>query len=283
VTAIAATHFPSLTDPRGARFRTTWAKLCARLETPIVSADKRVAGLSLATFAGDKRALANVERVYACGLDLDEAVDLDSLRERFVGTDAFVHTTHSSTIAAPRCRVFLRLSRPVTGDEYRRVYQAIASKVEADGLVVDRAASDPSRFWYLPSIPPGGAMVHWTCTGAPVDVDAALAAVPAPAPYVPAPRAPSSADGYARARAYLHHVPGAVSGSGGSTATFLVAQRLVRGFSLSVEDALHLLASEWNERCCPPWDERGLRRKVEDAARSGRMADGDLLDRERTR
>jgi hypothetical protein len=277
---IALTYFPSLTQPQGKRVRTTWEKLCERLSVPRVSADKHdVPGFSLATYAGDRRALANVESVYAIGLDLDEGVSLSDLRGKFTSSRAFVHTTWSSTLDAPRCRVFLLLSRPVTADEYRRVYHGTAIIAERGGLVVDRQASDPSRFWFLPSVPTEtSAMVHWKCDGAPIDVEGALRAVPPPAPYVPPtrPLGASATPAFERARKYAATIPGAIEGSGGSAHTFVVACKLVRGFALSVEDALHIMA-EWNERCSPPWSERDLRRKVEEAAKNGRMSEGDML------
>ena len=184
------TFFPSLHDAQGKRHASSWPALCRWLSSPIISAVKQVAGFSVATYAGDRRAKANVEFVHAVGLDLDHGVSLSDLRQRFVASSAMVHTTWSSTLLEPRARVFLELSRPVSGDDYARVYRAVAEKVEAGGLEVDRAASDPSRFWFRPSVPKlGSPFVYWTCEGAPVDVDAALEAVPPPAPLPPpAPR-----------------------------------------------------------------------------------------------
>lgn len=285
MTAVSATFWTSLRDPHGKRFATTWAKLVERLSVPRISADKHdVPGLSLATFHGDKRALANVDRVFAVGIDLDELTTLSGLRERFEKTTSFVHTTWSSTMAAPRCRAFLLLSRPVTGDEYRRVYQAVAGKIEDGGFVVDRAASDPSRFWFLPSIAEEGRpFVYWSDEGAPVDVEAALAAVPPPEPPLPPSPRPLTNGGpsaFDRARKYLAATPGAISGSGGHGHTFLVASKVVRGFDLSVDDAIALML-EWNGKCSPPWSERDIRRKCEQAATVGRMNAGDMLERDR--
>ncbi len=282
---IALTFFPSLRNAQGTRKATTWPKLCSWLSRPVVSPVKDdTAGFSVATYAGDRRALANVEQVFAVGLDLDEGVTLETLRPKFATTTAFVHTTHSSTLEEPRCRVFLELSRPVTGDEYRRVYQATAIMAELGGLIVDRAASDPSRFWFRPSLPAvGRPFVYWACNGTPINVEAALRAVSAPAPPPPPsprPLASGGASAFDRARKYLSTIPGAVSRSGGSAHTFMVAQRLVRGFSLPAADALALMR-DWNMTCSPPWSERELVRKVDQAEKQGRMADGDLLERQR--
>src|SRR5688572_12482697 len=70
-----------------------------------------------------------------------------------------------------------------------------------------------------------------------------------------------------RARAYLSSIPGAVAGARGHDRTFYAANRLVRGFALDPDAAFPLLA-EWNARCDPPWSERELMRKLEQAARA---------------
>ena len=301
---IAITYFPSLRNAQGKRQATTWPKLCEWLSKPVIAPVKDEAGgLSIATYAGDRRALANVEAVYCLGIDLDhidalsvhtvhgaavvEAHDWTALRRAFNASASFVHTTWSSSLQHPRLRVFFLLSRPVSSEEYRRVYHATARILERGGCVVDRQASDPSRFWFRPSIAAEGrSFVFWTCTGKPLDVEAALAAVPAPAaaaappPSGPRVRPTAGVDAYDRAKAYLEKCPGAVSGSGGHAQTFAIAQRMVRGFSLSTDDAYRLLC-EWNQRCVPPWSERDLRRKLQQAETQGRMAEGDMLERQR--
>lgn len=279
---ISATHFPELLNAQGKRFSTTWEKLVARLSVPIVAQYKNeVPGLSLATFAGDRRSLANVEQVFALGFDLDEAVSWLDVRDRFACTASFIHSTWSSTLCEPRARVFLLLSRPVTGDEYRLAFAAVAKHIEDRGLVVDRAASDPSRFWFLPCVQPQAGFVHFVGFGPPINADGAIAAAPAPVvrpPPSPRPLASGGASAFDRARAYLAKCDPAIQGSGGRTTTFVTAQRLVRGFALSVDEAFDLML-EWNQRCQPPWSERDLRVKCEEAAKSGRFNEGDMLER----
>lgn len=278
--SIRLTHFPRLTSAAGRRISTTWERLLARLAVPRVAATKEsAAGLSLGTYVGDRRSLENVEAVYAVGLDLDKRLDWGVVTQLFDRVDSFTHTTWRSTPEQPRARVFLRLDRPVSGAEYRLVYGAVAALAEARGLVVDRQASDPSRFWFLPSHPPGGTYSYSVGRGRPVSVAWALAH--APRAVVPAvvPRAPSGPVGNleTRAAAYLARCEAAVSGSGGHNATFLVAQKMVLGFGLDDETAYRLLA-EWNLRCSPPWSERELRRKVAQARQRGRMSEGALRD-----
>ena len=73
-------------------------------------------------------------------------------------------------------------------------------------------------------------------------------------------------DAVERARRYLRRIPGAVSGEGGHDATFVAAMKIGPGFDLPPEVALELL-TEWNATCKPPWSDRELRHKVEDADR----------------
>jgi hypothetical protein len=73
-------------------------------------------------------------------------------------------------------------------------------------------------------------------------------------------------DAERRAGAYLDAMPPAIAGSGGHNQTYAAATALVHGFALSPDAALHLLAARYNPRCEPPWSERELRHKVDQAA-----------------
>jgi hypothetical protein len=89
-----------------------------------------------------------------------------------------------------------------------------------------------------------------------------------------------------RARRYIATMPPSISGSGGSTALLKVAIALVRGFDLSPDEAFHLL-DEWNgANSQPPWSERDLRHKLEDALKSkadaGYLIKGDDKNRPQT-
>ena len=68
-----------------------------------------------------------------------------------------------------------------------------------------------------------------------------------------------------RATAYLARMAPAIAGEGGHDATYRAAVKLVRGFGLDTRMAYDLLAREYNPRCRPPWSERELLHKVEDA------------------
>ncbi len=76
----------------------------------------------------------------------------------------------------------------------------------------------------------------------------------------------ASADRFQRARNYLKKVPPAISGESGHNQTFKTACLLLRLFGLTVEEAWPLF-QEWNETCQPPWSEKDLSKKLQDAAR----------------
>jgi len=69
-----------------------------------------------------------------------------------------------------------------------------------------------------------------------------------------------------RAIAYLDALPAAVSGQGGHSATFSAATALVHGFGILPEKALDLLRQHYNPRCEPPWSEKELAHKINQAA-----------------
>lgn len=86
----------------------------------------------------------------------------------------------------------------------------------------------------------------------------------------------SRPDPVERARRYLAKVPPAVAGKHGDVHTFRVCCRLVRGFALSDDAALEVLAP-WNSRCRPPWTEGELLDKLRRASRYGQEPHGGLL------
>ncbi len=72
-----------------------------------------------------------------------------------------------------------------------------------------------------------------------------------------------------RASAYLSKMEPAVSGANGHAATFKAACTILNGFALSPDQTLEILKTEFNPRCSPPWGERELVHKVNEAAKQG--------------
>jgi len=88
-----------------------------------------------------------------------------------------------------------------------------------------------------------------------------------------------SEDAVKRALLYIAKMPGAVSGQGGHAATLTAANALVNGFCLSVPVALDILEQVYNPRCDPPWTEKELRHKCNEAVKLGsRNPQGWLLN-----
>lgn len=96
---------------------------------------------------------------------------------------------------------------------------------------------------------------------------------------VQAPGSPAPGDVLHRAEAYLAKIPGAISGQRGQDQTWSAALSIVRGFGLSADQAFDLLGRSYNPRCEPPWSDRELLHKVEDAWKNGRLPFGYLLEK----
>jgi hypothetical protein len=67
-----------------------------------------------------------------------------------------------------------------------------------------------------------------------------------------------------RILAYLAGCPSAISGNGGHSQTLKVATQLVIGFALGVDGAMPYLR-EYNRKCVPPWSEKELLHKAQEA------------------
>ncbi|TWU62287.1 bifunctional DNA primase/polymerase [Crateriforma conspicua] len=86
------------------------------------------------------------------------------------------------------------------------------------------------------------------------------------AKQMPAARSRPTADVEQRAIAYLNAMPPAIAGTGGHSQTFAAATALVHGFSIEPDRALAILQTEYNPRCVPPWSDRELQHKINQAA-----------------
>ena len=76
-----------------------------------------------------------------------------------------------------------------------------------------------------------------------------------------------------RARAYVIKMPPAVSGQCGHDALFNVAKKLTHDFDLPQREAMNIM-TEYNTRCVPPWSEKELLHKLEDASKCNRSTIG---------
>ena len=136
-----------------------------------------------------------------------------------------------------------------------------------------------------PSIHPNGGVYAWDAGHAPWEVK--TAAYPdymrpvkrtpweaQPLSVVQPASRPHDDDTIRRASLWLAECDPAVQGQAGHDKLFWAAQGMVNGCRLSDEQAYSTLASEYNQRCCPPWDlsvqseEKDFRRKISEARRN---------------
>ena len=95
------------------------------------------------------------------------------------------------------------------------------------------------------------------------------------------PRLAPSGDVEQRAVSYLEKCPPAVSGANGHTTTIVTAIKVGPGFDLPEETAFRLLRDYYSPKCDPPWTEKEIWHKVEDAYENPDR--GWLLNAERER
>lgn len=193
------------------------------------------------------------------------------------------------------------------GDQVRHCLQALAAKHDTPEAKVDTTVFNSSRIVKLPGTwarkgDQVGERAHRMARVLTVpdaistvsaDLVAALAAE-RPAPSPKASSAPSAsanghhatnghhkANGHARhtrragrlsvadrCRMYVEKLPGAVAGERGHDKTFHAARVIWNDFALDESEGYPILEA-FNARCSPPWDERDLRRKWDEAVKAG--------------
>lgn len=165
---------------------------------PIQEKDPRVVpGVFVGTLGNHRATANNVLSHTALVLDLDTAVPQDvPSRVDALGWDAVTYTTASHTEDAPRLRVVALISRPVTPDEYKRLFRWAGTAL---GVELDPSAAAGAHRFFLPHIAPGSeaellGLQSWRSHGKPIDVDPIVAAEPRPLePTSQAPKADAPA------------------------------------------------------------------------------------------
>ncbi len=164
------TLFASEREPQGHRVEVDFPSLCEMLSEVIVTDEKMgQRGWSPATFAGDRRALSNVETVQALVLDVD-VPELPNMPE---GLSWFAHRTFSGN-----WRLVIELSRPYRADEHARLRKAAMADFGIDEAKGPSTAPDASRFYFGPTVSALELFETRRGMGGTLDVDAYLATVP---------------------------------------------------------------------------------------------------------
>lgn len=260
----------------------SWIEHLSRVPAQAWAGKYEEPGWSPVIYDPPARSKENARRVFALVLDHDKGGDWERVCSLWQPYQGVVYTTKSH--GAPgtvgdRLRVVLPLLRPVGGEEYARLWEWAAWKSSTASCPADQQCRDPSRFWYDPTLPPGGWRAH-VLGGPQLDPDAALAeAIPQPAHLRVVRPAPASTptERERRARAYLAKIPGAVAGSGGHTATFNAVAHVLVGFDLDAAAAARIIVDDYNPRCDPPWSEKEIAHKIASVEKSSDRTRGYLL------
>ncbi len=302
---ITITLFPRGELARGATVTLTVAQLHQLFRTGSKAKTKaELGGWSPATYRDNHRNLANLFEVCALVLDIDNAMPKKRGEpERMVPTDqvvdveramtvlgpeldVFVYTSFRHKPSWPKFRVVIPLDRLLKAAEYPKFWAVFSGLLQRQGVVTDPNAKDGCRLWYLSS----KHAEHFECfhqPGKPIEVDSYLALFREPPRAVPTVRVATSHPVFdsdhkvERARRYLAKCPPAVSGAGGHARTFGLFCHIIRGFDLSEAEAWQVL-SEWNQGCDPPWSDKELEHKIDEARTKGTSPEiGCLLDTSR--
>lgn len=208
-----------------------------------------------------------------------------------VGAAFIAHDSPSATPDFHKWRLCLPLIRPAEPARWSELYLASATALAGlllpEGQSFDPSCQNPGRRWFVPWRQSSEEERRRVFTGEGLALDLeAFAAdylathpLPTPSPTPrkskkrtsppprPRPRQSLPPDAIERAKRYLATMDPAISHQWGHNQTFRAARTLVVDFDLDPQTALRLLQENFNPRCLPPWTEKELRHKVEDADR----------------
>lgn len=127
-------------------------------------------GFTAATFAPERRVLANVRAVSAVVLMFDRAagVELDAFAEAWADHAGLLFTTNEHSSSSHAFVAVLPYARIVSADEHRQVVEALAVRSSREGRPFDPGTRNPARFAYLPGAIPGRPFETRTLTGTPI-------------------------------------------------------------------------------------------------------------------
>jgi len=212
------------------------------------------------------------------------------------------HARPMAGISGNGSYIFLPVDLPNTDEVTEavvRLYAKLQTEFGSELAKVDPTTTNAARImripgtinWKFPGTPLLTRAVSYGSDGPRMTLDELLAIIPAQQTQIkPQPVARqfcgslvqvAQSDRVRRAELYAKHMEPAIEGQGGSTATWNAAQAILIGFDLTQDQAYSVLVP-WNERCEPPWNESGLRRKIREADTKSSKDRGYILER-RTR
>lgn len=197
---IVITEFKNRRNPLGSVRRIAWDDFVEKLKTPVITDEsldeykamsnedrteaKDCGGYVAGEFEYGKRAKILLKNRYVLTIDADDATTHDIEDFNFYGEPwiYFCHTTHTSTVEAPRLRWLFLLSRPVTPEEYPYLVRYVSGYVGAETL--DETTDQPERLMFWPSVSMDADYQYWQGGSEPLDVDSILEDVEVDVDYV---------------------------------------------------------------------------------------------------
>ena len=264
-----------------------WDEFLAELGEPLVLDNKQDAPLySPAVFAGEARTIDKVLYVSFGVIDIDKGSteEVQDLMEDLIDSEiAFLyHTSYRFSQfqeeGLHKCRLIFPFSRPVSPDEWDRVWHMLNFEV-CNGLGDDQCKA-PNAIYFFPSHPPGGEGEIEFFDGDHLDVDMLLEHCPSDiadgtesAFQAPSPEVLAHIDHETRlalAREILRNFPDAIEGQGGDRQT-LKAAFVGHDFALEQDEFWPLLVEYNQNKCHPMWSEKELRQKLKNGYRYSKM------------
>lgn len=166
----------------------TWGELKAWMDDPATT--KACGNYLLGELDGPTRSRATIRSRSAITLDADAGANehLPEMWELVLPYAAVIHTTFSSTPEAPRFRVIVPCSRPVTPDEYAALARMLMDRIGADQF--DPGSAQPERYMFRPAASRPEWFRSWVMDGEPLPVDELLrewkpdlSSLPTPRPH----------------------------------------------------------------------------------------------------
>lgn len=260
----------------------TWEEFTTDLCDPVVTDDKYSPWMySSAIFIpGTTRANANVQycTMFIADIDRDSYDQVLTLLEFINEADVETgfHTTHSNKEGQAegkfKCRFLFPTSRPVMPHEWDRAWEGFKVWVyEVSGCRIDEKCKDPSRAYFAPSGATREEIEVAVFAGDFLDVDLILDMAPEDAGRTTIFESPpeefiqriETNTRYKMAKRLVEAMPAAVEGEHGDAQTLQVAF-VGNDYALTPDEFWPILV-EYNKKCRPPWNERDLRRKLENA------------------
>ncbi len=154
----------------------SWAKLAKNLRRSVTTDDKGSHGYIVGGWFNDTRRLdANLVERQLVILDADylDPFDLDGIEDAYEGMEMVAHTTWSHSDDAPRVRIVIPLSRPVSKEEYEPIARKLAAKLDINAI--DTASYKWNQLMWMPANQKGVTPLSWRTTGKLVNPDKILA------------------------------------------------------------------------------------------------------------